>query len=188
MSAIPAGLPAGERNRFRLRWLLHCLRIFSNRDYTVFVVRRGDQFAHYSGVTGRYWRFPFLPKDDLQIGDTWTHPDHRGKGIAGFAAHRILAAMSRPGRYIWYVVEDINTPSIRTAEGAGMSLYARGVWKRPFNLKLLGSYVIREVVAANVAYKERGAAETSGLNSRETSNAPIVERAPSPASPAIRKT
>jgi RimJ/RimL family protein N-acetyltransferase len=186
--AIPAGLPDAERNRFRLRWLLHHLRIFSNRDYMVFVVRRGDEFAHYSGVTGRYWRFPFLAKNDLQIGDTWTHPDHRGKGLAGFAARSILAAMSRPGRRIWYVVEDINTPSIRTAEGAGMSLYARGVWRRPFNLKLLGSYEIREVVAANVAPGEgRAAAELSQLNSREAPSAPMVERVSSPASPSIRR-
>jgi len=183
--AIPAGLPAGERNRFRLRWLLHYLRVFPNRDYAVFVVRRGNEFAHYSGVTGRYWRFPFLADRDLQIGDTWTHPDHRGKGIAGFAIQRILAAMSQPGRRIWYVVENINTPSIRTAEGAGMSLFARGVWRRPFNLKLLGSYVIREVIAGDDAACIT--ADLGNPDSRATESAPIVDRMSQRTSPATRR-
>jgi GNAT superfamily N-acetyltransferase len=171
-----------------MRWLLHCLRAFPNRDYTVFVVRRGNEFAHYSGVTGRYWRFPFLADADLQIGDTWTHPDHRGKGLAGFAIDRILTAMSRPGRLIWYVVEDINTPSIRAAEGAGMTLFARGAWRRPFGLKLLGSYVIREVAAGDMLAGEGLlAAELGSLNFRAAKNAPVADRTSKPASPITRR-
>lgn len=168
-SAAPSGLPAAERNRFRLRWLLHHMRVFPNRDYAVLVVRRGEELVHYSGITGRYWRFPFMAADDLQIGDTWTHPDHRGKGVAGFAVHSVLAAMGRPGRRIWYVVEEINAPSIRAAEGAGMTLYARGVWRRPLNIKLIGSYAIREIIIPRGASREderRGGAEQTGFANR----------------------
>ncbi|HJU28665.1 MAG TPA: GNAT family N-acetyltransferase [Candidatus Binataceae bacterium] len=181
--AAPVGLPMSERSRFRLRWLFHYARIFSNRDYRVFVVRQGAEMAHYSGVTGRYWRFPFMAKDDLQIGDTWTHPDHRGKGLAGFAASQILAAMSHRGRHIWYVVESINMPSIRTAEGAGMSLYGRGVWRRPLNLKPLGSFVVRETLAAGGAVSAQdGGASSGAANSRAT------EQISNPAPSAIRRT
>ena len=184
--AIPAGLPATERNRFRMRWLLHCLRAFPNRDYSVFVVRRGNEFVHYSGITGRYWRFPFLADADLQIGDTWTHPEHRGKGIAGFAIDRILAAMSRPGRHIWYVVENINTPSIRAAEGAGMTRFALGVWRRPFGLKLFGSYVIRDAVG-DVHGEGHPAVELDGLHPRPAGNAPVRDRTPKAASTITRR-
>jgi GNAT superfamily N-acetyltransferase len=107
-----------------------------------------------------------MARGDLQIGDTWTHPDHRGKGIAGFAVHTILAAMSRLGRHFWYVVEEINTPSIKAAEGAGMTLYGRGVWIRPFNIKLIGSYVIREEIASDAPFgRPRGGVARTGLAS-----------------------
>ena len=59
------------RKRFALRWLMHHLHLFSNGDYQVLIVRHsptGD-LVHYSGATGRYWRWPFMRLDDMQIGD-----------------------------------------------------------------------------------------------------------------------
>jgi RimJ/RimL family protein N-acetyltransferase len=44
---------------------------------------------------------------------------------------------------LWYVVEDINKPSIRVVEKAGFTLAAEGTWIKPWGLKLAGAYVIR---------------------------------------------
>ena len=102
-----------------------------------------DQLVHYSGFTARYWRFPFLSDDDVQVGDTWTEPAHRGRGIARFALFEILRTRGKSGRKFWYVVDELNRPSIRVAESAGFVLEGEGTWVKPFGIKLLGSYVMR---------------------------------------------
>ena len=79
--------------------------------------------------------------NDLQIGNTWTDPSHRGRGLAIFALEKILVLKRKPARYFWYVVEAINRPSIRVVQRAGFELADEGSWQRPFGIKLLGSYV-----------------------------------------------
>jgi len=98
--------------------------------------------VHYSGFTPRYWRFPFLQDSDLQIGDTWTEPSHRGKGLALFALLEIIRIKRKPGRKFWYVVGGLNTPSIRVVEKAAFSLVGKGTFIVPLGIKLLGSYVM----------------------------------------------
>lgn len=101
-----------------------------------------DKLVHYSAFTGRYWRFPCLGDDDIQIGDTWTDPAHRSKGIASFAIDQIVSRKQKPGRQFWYCVEAINRSSIRVADSAGFEVVGEGIWRKPFGLKLLGSYVL----------------------------------------------
>jgi RimJ/RimL family protein N-acetyltransferase len=98
-----------------------------------FAVRLG----HYSAFSPRYWRFPFSADDDLQIGNTWTDPSHRGKGLAIFSLEKILVLKRKPARYFWYVVEAINRPSIRVVQRAGFELADEGSWQRPLVLSCL---------------------------------------------------
>jgi RimJ/RimL family protein N-acetyltransferase len=98
--------------------------------------------VHYSAFTPRYWRFPFLRDGDLQIGDTWTEFSHRGRGIALFALLEIIRINRKPGRTFWYVVNELNAPSIRVVEKAAFSLVEKGTFVVPFGIKLLGSYVM----------------------------------------------
>jgi RimJ/RimL family protein N-acetyltransferase len=130
------------RVRFAFRYILDCAGLFSNREVGALCIHYGDRLVHYSGFTPRYWRFPFLPDQDLQIGDTWTDPAHRGKGLAAYALEQILEIKQKLGRGFWYVVAKNNFPSIRVVEKAGFSLIAIGDWNKPFGIKLLGSYVM----------------------------------------------
>ena len=136
------------RKRFALRWLTHQLHLFSNRDYQVLVVRHGPtgEIVHYSGATGRYWRWPFMGAGDMQIGDTWTHPAHRGRGLGKFALVKLLQQLERPGRRMWYIVEDDNIPSIAVAEAAGMRLAGTGGRTHPRVLRFLHAYELRSAV------------------------------------------
>ncbi len=139
----PAGASdSRDRLRFLFRYLVHYLRLFANRECGAICVYFDNRLVHYSGFTPRYWRFPFMGDDDIQIGNTWTDPVHRGKGLAFFALEKILVMKRKPGRYFWYCVEAINRPSIRVATRAGFELAAEGTWKKPFGIKLIGSYVI----------------------------------------------
>lgn len=135
--------PPGVNERAFSVWrLFHALRIFSNRDYGVFVIYHGTELAHRSGIFPRYFRFPFMGKDDLQIGDTWTAPEHRGKGLATFALRRIMSERRKPGRTFWYLVEEDNRSSIRAAEKAGMVKKGEGRRTKRFGVGLLGTYVM----------------------------------------------
>ena len=102
----------------------------------------GYTLDHYSAFTAHYWRFRFLGDEDLQIGDTWTHPLERGRGLAFFALRQILAVKQETGRRFWYVVEKTNLPSIRVIEKAGFTVVGQGSFVEPLRIKLFGSYRI----------------------------------------------
>lgn len=137
--------PAGVKGAvFVVWWLMHQLRLFANRDYAQYVVREDDRVIHRSGIYPRYLRFPFMGTDDLQIGDTWTDPDYRGRGLATEAVASIVGARARPGRRFWYVVSDDNTASVRAIEKAGFSLSGVGERRPRLGLRALGAYVLTQ--------------------------------------------
>lgn len=139
-SVEPRGLP---KMPFVVWWVMHYLHVFTNRDYAMFVVYYGDVLVHRSSVSPGYFRFPFMAKDDLQIGDTWTAPEHRGKGLATFALQKTLELQKKLGRRFWYVVAESNIPSIRAAEKAGLIKVGEGIRSRRFGTRVFGSYVIQ---------------------------------------------
>ena len=145
----------GLKVRFLFRCVLHYLPLLANRECGAICVYFAEHLVHYSAFAPRYWRFPFMADNDLQIGNTWTDPSHRGRGLAGFALEKILVLKRKPGRYFWYVVEAINRPSIRVVERAGFELAAEGSWQKPFGIKLFGSYVPGSGIGAQSSLDNR---------------------------------
>lgn len=137
----------GTRAKFLFRSVVYFLGLFAGDECGALLILDGDRLAHYSQFSPRYWRFPGMRDDDLQIGDTWTDPADRGSGLASFALEKVIAATYKPGRNFWYVVGATNAPSIRVVEKAGFALIGQGSWVRPFGIKLLGSYVMQETAA-----------------------------------------
>jgi RimJ/RimL family protein N-acetyltransferase len=129
---------------FVIWWVFHILHVFSNRDYGLFIIRSGSKVIHRSVITPRYFRFPFMAQDDIQIGDTWTDPTERGKGLATIALESVLKRPSCRKHTCWYVVEPENRASIRVAEKAGFTLAGRGIRTRRFGLSILGRFVLTE--------------------------------------------
>lgn len=121
-------------------WLLHTFRVFRTRSYRIFLARRGDEVVHYTVVIPKYFRFPFMSKDDLHIGPTWTHPDHRGRSLARAVLGEILRAY--PDRRCWYLAREANVASRSVAEGAGLRLIGQGRRFKRFGLRALGSFRI----------------------------------------------
>jgi RimJ/RimL family protein N-acetyltransferase len=141
---LPPALPGKKlRLRFLFRWLLHRTHLFAGDQCGALLIREGTRLVHYSAFTPRFWRFPFLADRDLQIGDTWTDPAYRGKGLALFALQTVVRLNREPQRRFWYVVQDVNLASIRVVEKADFTLSGEGTWIKPWGLKLLGSYVMR---------------------------------------------
>ena len=136
---VPPGLPLAP---FGIWTAMHHLRMFANSDYGVLVVYRDGRLVHRSGLFPRYARFPFMRREDLQVGDVWTAPEHRNRGLASFALQRLVDEKVRGGRRIWYVVEADNAASIRTAERCGFVLVGTGARTKRLGLALLGQFVM----------------------------------------------
>ena len=129
---------------FVVWWIFHILHVFANRYYGLFIIRSGNKVIHRSVITPRYFRFPFMAADDIQIGDTWTDPSERGRGLATIALDSVLRTPLSRKRTCWYVVEPSNLASIRVVEKAGFALAGRGIRTRLFGLGILGRYVLTE--------------------------------------------
>jgi RimJ/RimL family protein N-acetyltransferase len=121
---------------------MHRLRLFSNGEYRVLVVYFDGRLVHRSGLYPRYARFPFMAREDVQIGDVWTDPGHRNRGLASFALQALVGATVGQGRRVWYVVETSNAPSIRTVEKIGFARVGTGARTKRLGLALLGQFVL----------------------------------------------
>lgn len=129
---------------FAAWWLFDRLRIFANRGVGVLMILKDQRLVHRSLVTPRWYRFPDMGKDDLQIGDTWTHPDHRKKGLARAAIGAIHGHWDSRYRRMWYLVDDGNLASVAVIEACGYRLAGEGERTKPFGLSPLGRFVIRD--------------------------------------------
>lgn len=145
-NVVPSGV---SMIPFGVWWMMHQLRAFANQDYGLFLIYDGETLIHRSGAFPRYFRFSFMKQHDLQIGDTWTRPRYRGKGLATFAVRQIVELHQRPGRTFWYVVEANNAPSIRVVEKAGFVEAGEGTKEPRLGLDILGSYVFQERYSPN---------------------------------------
>jgi RimJ/RimL family protein N-acetyltransferase len=123
-------------------WLFHNLRVFRSRRFRVLMIVRDGRLLHRSTVFPPFFRFPFMARDDVQIGDTWTAEDARGRGLAGLGLRAALESTEAPGANAWYVVHESNHASIRVVEREGFELVGRGVRRPRFGSSLLGYYAI----------------------------------------------
>lgn len=124
---------------FFVWWILHVFRIFANRRYALLLIYKNKSLIHHSCIFPKYNRFPFMDKADLQVGDTWTAPEERGKGLAAHALSIILKEYANDTR-VWYLTEENNQPSIKVAEKCGFHLYAKGQRCKYLGISLLGNY------------------------------------------------
>lgn len=141
LEIIPKGIPWLP---FGVWWIMHHLHIFTNRDYSLYLIYIGYNLIHRSVITPRYFRFPFMDKDDLQIGDTWTATTYSGKGLATFAIQMVCQLHMKPSRRFWYLVEETNLPSIRAVEKVGFTKVGEGNRIKRFGLSILGAYNIQK--------------------------------------------
>lgn len=140
INIIPSRL---SPNPFAVWWFFHQLGIFTNGDYSILLISDSGTLVHRSGIYPKYFRFPFMADDDLQISDTWTHGEYQNRGLATLAIKWILQLCSKPGRHFWYVVEQDNLASIRVIEKSGFIKIGEGDRTRRFGVRLFGSYILK---------------------------------------------
>lgn len=133
--------PAGAAGARWFVWAaFHYSKVFSGNDYSVIEIRRDSAVVHRSSVFPRYFRFPFMHPSDLQVGDTWTHPAERGRGLARAALGAAVDLARVRGRRLWYLTTEDNRASMRVAEAAGLRLAGRGRRRARFGIRALGAF------------------------------------------------
>jgi RimJ/RimL family protein N-acetyltransferase len=152
-SIVPSGVPITP---FAVWWGMHQLKVFANQDYGLFLIYHGRKLVHRSGIFPRYFRFPFMGDLDLQVGDTWTTPEYRGRGLATFALGKTVELCVKPGRKVWYVVAEDNYSSVRVVKKVGFALIGRGIKKKRLGVSSLGSYVIQSENLAKLLMNQEG--------------------------------
>jgi len=128
--------------------LFHYCGLFASDRYRVIYILQGDRIVHRSCILPRYFRWPFMDEDDLQISSTWTVPEFRGKGLASCALAHIVRTMAAAGRRFWYVTTEINIPSIRVCRRVGFELLSYGIRGATLGFRCLGQLKQVEEAAA----------------------------------------
>ncbi|MDD8020930.1 MAG: GNAT family protein [Acidobacteriota bacterium] len=128
------------RAKLIIWYIFYVLRIFKSNYYGIYLVRYNKKIIHHTFIFPAFFRFPFMGKNDLQIGDVWTDPSFRGRGIASLAIMSVLSRFSKEGKIFWYVVEDTNKSSIKVVEKLGFQLVGYGKKFSRWGSFLLGFY------------------------------------------------
>jgi RimJ/RimL family protein N-acetyltransferase len=134
----PPPLPWSRSNL--VWWLMDQLGLFARRDFAEITLWRDDHMLHRLILTPRWYRFPFMEWQDLQIGDVWTDPAVRGQGLALLGVSLALALAGRMGAPVWYVTVAEHQASAALARRAGLMPAGHGHRSRPFSLRAVGRY------------------------------------------------
>ncbi len=89
-----------------------------NKVAICYVMQEG-KIAHTSYVIPKCGKFPFLKKNDHEIGPCYTAPEFRGRGIYPDVIRFICARFSELAGVFYMIVDEGNTSSIRGIEKAG---------------------------------------------------------------------
>lgn len=85
----------------------------------IYYVRVGNDIIHTSYVIPACAKFPFMDRDDLEIGPCYTYPAFRGKGIYPKVLSEICRRRGNDTSSFYMIVDETNLPSIKGIEKAG---------------------------------------------------------------------
>jgi len=155
--------PSGPmRGRNAVWWLLAKLGPIDGARFVELTLWIAGRMAQRMVVTPRWWRFPFMSSEDLQIGDVWTAHSWRGQGMAQAAiaeAERLTAASAKR---LWYVTNGANEASVRLAESSGFTLVGTGVRTAPLGIRAAGRFHLSD--------RSMRAARSSPIGSRRSAH------------------
>lgn len=134
-------VPPTLTSRFCVWWLFSCCGIMRSGLYRVLLIMENNVVVHRSCLVPKYFRWPFMASADLQISSTWTHPAHRGRGLATYALQYFVNGYAGSGRALWYVTRAENASSIAVCRACYFELatYARRTHR--WGSLLLGRFV-----------------------------------------------
>lgn len=97
-----------------------------------YYVQSGNDIIHTSYVIPACAKFPFMDRNDLEIGPCYTYPAFRGNGIYPKVLSEICRRRGNNTSSFYMIVDETNLPSIKGIEKAGF-VRCGSVHKSKFN-------------------------------------------------------
>ncbi|MFN3754463.1 GNAT family N-acetyltransferase [Flavobacterium sp.] len=130
--------PKGYGAKYFLYSLFSFLGIFKNKNYSAFFAYKENELVGSLLVVPKYFKWPFMHKDDVQLTYVKIYKEYRGKGYGKQMITNVLFMLQHQNRdnAVWYVTDDSNQASKSTAEGVGFQLNSYGVKSNFLGLSL----------------------------------------------------
>lgn len=87
----------------------------------VYSIYKDSQIIHYSYVTKRCYKFPFMRNDDIQIGNCYTKVGFRGKKIYPFVVQEVINDfdMKNNSHDVYMLIDQENSSSRKAMQSIG---------------------------------------------------------------------
>ncbi len=124
-------------------WVLQY--VFSiNRIYRVMLIYHHGELVHYTLLSPKNLRCPFMKKGDAKLGMTWTHEKHRGRGLATFGVKQLVSPFRGRNMDFWWYCDADNHASIALAKKLGLKYVGKGDCKPRLGIQQLRYFYIME--------------------------------------------
>lgn len=109
----------GEKIRIKTAFIRLLFQVMTLGKAQIYYVKSGNDIIHTSYVIPACIKFPFMDRDDLEIGSCYTYPVFRGKGIYPKVLSAICRRRANDTSTFYMIVDETNLPSIKGIEKAG---------------------------------------------------------------------
>jgi len=119
-------------------YIFNYFGIFTSRDYRVVYLKNSFEILHRTIIFPKFFRFPFMNKNDLQVGDILTKESLRGKGVASQVLSEILSSYKT--KSFWFLCDENNISSVLIAHKNNFKLVGYGHKVTPLGLNIFSYY------------------------------------------------
>lgn len=109
----------GEKTGIKTACIRLLFQVMTLGKAQICYVQSGNDIIHTSYVIPACAKFPFMDRNDLEIGPCYTYPAFRGKGIYPKVLSEICRRRGNDTSSFYMIVDETNLPSIRGIEKAG---------------------------------------------------------------------
>jgi hypothetical protein len=90
--------------------------------FRIIFLKDQNKIVHYTYITPKTMRFPFMERNDLMIGPCFTYTEYRGKGIFIEVLKKIINCEG--SHSLWICANLNNVASLKAFEKAGFSFHS----------------------------------------------------------------
>jgi len=105
--------------------------------YKIIYLKKDDNIIHYTHILPKFFKLPFLGKNDLEIGPSWTKESYRGKGIFPGVINYVIQSFKEKGRKFYIFADIDNISSQKAIEKARFYMCGNG-----YKTDFLGIYKV----------------------------------------------
>ncbi len=120
-------------------WIYIFWFIFTKGQYKIIYVKKDDKLIHYSHTLPKFFKFPFMGSEDLEVGPSWTDEKYRGKGIFPAVIGYTVQLFKKEKCTFYILVHKDNSSSQKAVLKSGFNK-----WRDGYKTEKLGIYRIKD--------------------------------------------